>query len=333
MDDRTPPRERSLLDYPRPSVAVDTAVFTVIADELCVVLVEGPEGRRRLPGTFVHEGETLDAAVRRSLREKSGIVGGDPRQLVVFDEPDRDDRGWVLSVAHAMALPSGAVPAGSAVPIDRADPLDFDHARILAVSVERIRGDYATQPDPWGLLEHPFTLRELLVLHSAVDPTTPQRDTFRRMMEPLLIETGDMTSGSVGKPSRLFRTPTADEVRARQAEKVRAVWSGSRRTSRSRLDDVPADRLVTLSSRARQRDAWLPLDELPPGTPFTIELDRGPGGVVARAFADEQSALWAYRGLVTTFERAENRVGPDASLRSVRLVGPRSAELSRRDFG
>lgn len=333
MDDRSAPHDKALLDYPRPSVAVDTAVFTVIENELCVVLVDGPQGRRRLPGTFLHEGETLDDAVRRSLREKAGIVGGSPRQLIVFDEPDRDERGWVLSVAHAMALPSDAIEAGTALPIDRADPLDFDHGRILAVSVERIRGDYATQPDPWGFLKHPFTLRDLLILHSAVDPTTPQRDTFRRMMEPLLIETGEYTSGSVGKPSRLFRKPTADEVHERRAAKSRAVWSGSRRTSRSRIDDVPADRMITLSSRARELDAWLPITDLPTGTPFTIELDRGPAGVVARAFADEQSALWAYRGLVTTFERADNRVGPDESLRSVRLVGPRRAELSRRDFG
>ncbi|MDO9590305.1 MAG: hypothetical protein Q7J04_04100 [Microcella sp.] len=332
MDDRSASPERPLRDYPRPSVAVDTAVFTVIGDELCVVLVAGPDGRRRLPGTVLHQGETLDAAVRRSLREKAGIEGGEPRQLRVFDEPDRDERGWVLSVAHAMALPADRVPASRAVPIDKADPLDFDHGRILAVSVERIRGDYATQPDPWGLLQHPFTLRDLLILHSAVDPTTPQRDTFRRMMEPQLVETGDYTSGTVGKPSRLFRKPTPAEEHERRAEKSRAVWSGSRRTSRSRLDDVPVDRMVTLSSRARDLDAWLPIAELPSGTPFTIELDRGEAGVVARAFADEQRALWAFRGLVTTFERAENRVGPDELLRSIRLVGPRRAELSRRDF-
>jgi 8-oxo-dGTP diphosphatase len=323
----------SLGDYPRPSVAVDTAVFTVEGDELCVALVEGPNGRRRLPGTFLHEGETLVDAVRRSLREKAGIVGGAPQQLRVFDEPDRDERGWVLSVAHALALPAGTAPASPLVPIDRADPLDFDHGRILAVAVERIRGDYATRPDPWGLLPGPFTLRDLLRLHSAVDPSTPQRDTFRRMMEPQLVATGEVTSGTVGKPSRLFRRPSDAEVQQRRAEKIQLVWGGSRRTSRSRLDDVPTDRMVTQSSRVRDPEAWVPREALAASTQHVIELDRGPAGVVARAFSDERAALWAFRGLVTTFERLENRVGPDELLRAVRLIGPGGAEVSRQEFG
>ena len=318
----------SLADYPRPSVAVDTAVFTVDRDELCIALVSGPEGRRRLPGTFLHEGETLADAVRRSLLTKAGIGGGTPQQLKVFDEPDRDERGWVLSVAHAMALPLDEVPAELVVPIDRADPLDFDHGRILAVAVERIRADYATQPDPWGLMPPTFTLRDLLLLHSAVDPSTPQRDTFRRMMEPLLVETGEYTSGTVGKPSRLFRKPTADEVSARRAKHEQAVRTGARRTSRSRSDEVPADRLLTLSSRAKSLDAWLPLDELPRDARHVIRLDRGPGGTVARVLPDEGGALWAFRALVSTYERPENRVGADEQLQSITLLGPGGRELS-----
>ena len=42
----------------------------------------------------------LAAAVDRSLREKANVRGLHPRQLHVFDDPRRDDRGWVLSVAH-----------------------------------------------------------------------------------------------------------------------------------------------------------------------------------------------------------------------------------------
>ena len=319
--------DRAQADYPRPSVAVDTAVFAVESGELSVVLVEGAPGRLRLPGTFLREGETLADAVTRSLREKAGVVGGSARQLQVFDDPNRDERGWVLSVAHAMALSSQLVPLDLLVPIDRADPLDFDHAQILAAAVERIRADYAAMPDPWGLMPDEFTLRELLLLHSAVDPSTPQRDTFRRMMEPLLVETGSFTSGTVGKPSRLFRKPTAVENEARRVQHEQAVRGGSRRTSRSRLDEVPADRTLTLSSRARARDEWMPLAQLPPDAGYVVRLDRGEVGVVGRTFADERAALWAFRAVVSTFERAENRVGPDASLREITLIGPGGREL------
>jgi 8-oxo-dGTP diphosphatase len=329
---------RPLTDYPRPSVSVDTAVFTVESGELCVVLVDGPDGTdgtvgtggyRRLPGTFLHQGETLADAVARSLREKAGIEGGSPRQLQVFDELDRDERGWVLSVAHAMALRSALVPFDRLVPIDRADPLAFDHARILSVAVERIRADYATMPDPWGLMPEEFTLRALLLLHSAVDPSTPQRDTFRRMMEPLLVETGEFSSGSVGKPSRIFQKPTADQQQARRFKHEDAVRSGTRRTSRSRIDEVPIDRTLTLSSRTRSqsRDEWVPLEDLPSDATYVVRLDRGEAGVVARFFADERAALWAFRAVVSTFERPENRVGPDTTLREITLVGPGRREL------
>src|SRR6478735_1713941 len=93
---------RALADYPRPSVAVDTALLTLDADlGLAVLEVRRPSGTGwALPGTFLHEGETLADAVDRSLRIKANVRGLQPRQLHVFDDPDRDDRGWVLSVAH-----------------------------------------------------------------------------------------------------------------------------------------------------------------------------------------------------------------------------------------
>jgi ADP-ribose pyrophosphatase YjhB (NUDIX family) len=72
---------RSLADYPRPSVAVDTAVLTVPdgADALHVLLVRRAgsheHGEWALPGTFLHPGETLADAVLRSLPDKAGVKG------------------------------------------------------------------------------------------------------------------------------------------------------------------------------------------------------------------------------------------------------------------
>jgi ADP-ribose pyrophosphatase YjhB (NUDIX family) len=302
-------------------------VFAVVSGELCVVLVEGSDGLHRLPGTFLHEGETLADAVTRSLREKAGIDGGDPRQLNVFDDPLRDERGWVLSVAHAMALASERVPIDQLVPIDLADPLDFDHGQILAAAVARIRGDYSSMPDPWGLMPDEFTLRELLLLHSAIDPSTPQRDTFRRMMEPLLAETGGFSSGSVGKPSRYFRKPSMKEQDARRARHELAVRGGSRRTSRSRIDEVPSDRTLTLSSRARSTEEWMPLADIASDTSYVVRLDRGAAGKVGRVFADERAAVWAFRALVSTYEQPKNRVGPDEIIREITLIGPGGQKL------
>ncbi|WP_435526266.1 NUDIX domain-containing protein [Microbacterium elymi] len=72
---------RALEDYPRPSVAVDTAVLTVWDDTVGVLLLSDGDGGRRLPGTFVHPGERLADAADRALREKAGLTGIHPRQL------------------------------------------------------------------------------------------------------------------------------------------------------------------------------------------------------------------------------------------------------------
>ncbi|WP_062377748.1 NUDIX hydrolase [Demequina pelophila] len=198
---------KTLADYPRPSVAVDTAVLTVTDGTLCVLLVDDARDRsRRLPGTFLHAGEVLADAVRRSLADKGGLTGLAPTQLHVFDALDRDDRGWVLSVAHLVAVPADRLGEATLAPVTDVGPLAFDHRAILELAVARLQADYRERPDPWGLLAAgPFTLLELERLHRAVDPSRPDhKDTFRRLMEPQLLDTGELEQGTVGKPARLF---------------------------------------------------------------------------------------------------------------------------------
>ena len=87
------PKQKPLTDYPRPSVAVDVAVLTVRSHELHVLVVEHRLGGLALPGSFLHEGETLATAAERALLSKAGLGGVAFRQLHVFDDPERDDRG------------------------------------------------------------------------------------------------------------------------------------------------------------------------------------------------------------------------------------------------
>jgi 8-oxo-dGTP diphosphatase len=219
--------EATLADYPQPSVAVDTAVLTLARrtnpapgaspHRLSVLLVRRPEGvgcpRWALPGTFLHQGERLADAVTRCLAHKAGVTGGHPTQLTVFDDPGRDERGWVLSVAHLVVLPCAALmdalladPNGVRLtPVSRSGSLPYDHKAIVAAAVRELRRRYADHPDPERLLGPRFTIRELLDVHGAVAGITLQKDTFRRAMEPHLRGTGVLSSGTVGRPSQRFR--------------------------------------------------------------------------------------------------------------------------------
>ena len=196
--------DKLLTDYPRPSLAVDTAVLTVSDGELCVALVQNDTGWR-LPGTFVHERETLADAVLRSLRDKAQIEGLRPRQLQVFDTPGRDTRGWVISVAHLVVVPAASVAQVTLRPVAEAHGLNFDHDLIVEVAARALRAQYLAAPDPEGMLGAEFTLLDLLRLHSAIAGERLGKDTFRRHMRGQLLETDAYQQGLVGKPAKLFR--------------------------------------------------------------------------------------------------------------------------------
>lgn len=211
-----------LTEFPRPSLAVDTATFTVTQRGLEIVLVTEDVGLA-LPGTFVHERERLHDAVLRSLRTKAGITGREPEQLKVFDDPDRDPRGWVVTVAHLDVVPGAVVAEGlqggriTLVPVGEVEVpggvrLPYDHPRVFAEALRRVRAAYAQYPDPWGLLPGTFSLGDLQALHESVAGEELPRDTFRRSMKRRLDATGEHTDGRRGRPSLLYRNRFEDHT-------------------------------------------------------------------------------------------------------------------------
>ncbi|MFT4297264.1 MAG: NUDIX hydrolase [Micropruina sp.] len=61
--------------------------------------IEPYRGVPALPGVLLREGERLAAAAHRAVIEKVGFDVSALGQLTVFDEPNRDPRGYSLSVA------------------------------------------------------------------------------------------------------------------------------------------------------------------------------------------------------------------------------------------
>ena len=217
-----------LEQYPAPHLAVDVAVMTVPPEgPLSVLLVRRSgdrDGMWALPGRFVRERERLAQSVAITLEEKVGLSpaslrGLAPRQLHLFDDPDRDDRGWVMSAAHLLTLPYERVAVAlqsEAVMLARIDGvraivpgqrrLPYGQDAIVEFAVEEMRLLYSTQPDPEGLIaESEFTLAQLRDVHTAVLEADWQIDTFRRHMIPQLVDTGRRSEGGVGRPAALYR--------------------------------------------------------------------------------------------------------------------------------
>jgi 8-oxo-dGTP diphosphatase len=209
--------DKNGVPYPRPIVAVDTALLTLDLKRGLLVVEMWREdiGKWALPGTFVRQGETLALAVERCLRDKLGVEDIRPRQLFVFDKPDRDHRGWVISVAHVAvvrpeqlhALGSGWAPETRQVPVDRPGELAWDHPEIVRLAKNDVRERYRGAADPDRLLGREFTLRELRRVHEAVTGEEFTPDQFRYFTEGKVVGTGEReeNTGSRGRPAQLFR--------------------------------------------------------------------------------------------------------------------------------
>ena len=143
-------------EYPRFAVTVDIVVFTIVDDDLCVLLIQrgGPPflGRWALPGGFVKPDEDLDQAAVRELAEETGIHQkvGLLEQFGSYGNPDRDPRMRVVTVGYWAIVPDLPSPTGGSdarhaelVPVSEVEGgrlrLAFDHKRILGDAIERAR--------------------------------------------------------------------------------------------------------------------------------------------------------------------------------------------------
>ncbi len=216
-------------NYHYPAITVDVVIFTLHADlEVLLVRRKHPpfEGRWAVPGGFVKEDESLEAAARRELQEETGVRDVYMEQLYTFGDPGRDPRGRVISVAYLALVPAPlSLQAGS----DASDArwwsayklprLAFDHAHILEYATQRLRYKLEYTAAGFQLLPPSFTLSQLqqayeIVLNEPLD----KRNFRRRILEADIIEeTGKYSEGS-GRPAKMyrFRDDAVAETKARR---------------------------------------------------------------------------------------------------------------------
>jgi 8-oxo-dGTP diphosphatase len=202
----------------RPFVTVDTIIFALRADDLQVLLVKRRyppfEGMWAIPGGFVEADETLEAAARRELQEETGLTGVTLEQLYTFGDPGRDPRGRSITVAYFAAVPaSGAVArAGD----DAAEvgwwsiydlpPLAFDHDKILACALTRLRYKLEYTGVGFDLLPEQFTFAQLQAAYEIVlDVKLDKRNFRRKILGAGIIEPAGGCRLGEGRPARLFR--------------------------------------------------------------------------------------------------------------------------------
>ena len=209
--------------YPKPSVTVDIVIFSFIRGELRVLLIKRNNepfvNQWALPGGFVQQNEKLEAAAARELHEETGLTGIYLEQLYTFGDPGRDPRGWTISVAyfaivgadHTQKIKAGD-DAGDADWLNVYDlpELAFDHARIVAYALQRLRYKLEYTGLGFLLLPQAFTLSELQSVYEIILQEKLDKRNFRKKILGLSIieETGRLRHGD-HRPAKLYRFTAA----------------------------------------------------------------------------------------------------------------------------
>jgi 8-oxo-dGTP diphosphatase len=197
----------------------DVVLLTLAEGVLSVLLTrrahEPFAGRLALPGVIldpVADRDGTEAAARRALRDKVGDVRLFLEQLFTFSGPDRDPRGWSLSVAYFGLVPAQEIRLNPGVeaemmPVDRATGLAFDHDRILAAAVRRLRNKASYSSLPCFLLPELFTLPELLDVYQRVLGERLDQSSFRRkILELGIVKPAKGRMAPTGRrPAQLYR--------------------------------------------------------------------------------------------------------------------------------
>lgn len=147
--------------------------------------------------------DSADAAVRRRRHQRAAITFG------------LEGASWnedMVLQRYELLFEAGLVPEaarrgrghGAAVP---GEPMRHDHRRILATGIARLRAKIKYRPVVFELMPDQFTLLQLQLAVEALAGRGLHKQNFRRLIEQqaLVEETGEMATGTAGRPAKLFR--------------------------------------------------------------------------------------------------------------------------------
>ncbi|MBP3317804.1 MAG: NUDIX domain-containing protein [Alistipes sp.] len=227
------------------SVSVDCALFGFDGVSLRVLLIERPAynnlERMKLPGSMIHQNETLPQAAVRVLESLTGMKIHYLKQLEIFSDPWRvsgDELAWirqryqiqterVVTVGYyaLIKLDNRLYEHTSAkgaqwVSIDEIQRLAMDHKQILSVALGMLCREMQQSPIAFELLPRKFTIKELQRLFEAVLGIEIDNRNFRKKMfsSGFLSATGEKQTGVAHKPAEYF---TFDKAAYRKAMKAK----------------------------------------------------------------------------------------------------------------
>lgn len=226
-----------------PHIAYDSVVFGFSGSQLKILIMEYHNTNIfALPGGFVRKHEDLNAAVRRGLKERTGLDNIYLEQFYTFGDANRNNAepmrtiliknglspeiyAWMLdrfiSVAYyALINFNDVVPQADALsdscqwyPIDALPPLMMDHEVIVEKALQTLRDNLDRKLAKGDMMPAKFTMKDLQQAYEAILGTKLLRTTFqRRMLSLNILERHEKQySGGAHKAPYLYSYIKRDE--------------------------------------------------------------------------------------------------------------------------
>lgn len=232
--------------YEKPSLTVDMVLmcYNKEEDQLKTLLIQRKghpyQNSWALPGGFVNPKESTGDSVLRETKEETGVTisRNHIEQLHTFSTPNRDPRGWVVTVsylafigeepliagddaqevrwftmerkAHELHLTSGDVEiildlkTGASV---GRDTLAFDHSDIILTAFNRVANKMEHEPQVLQVLGDKFTIteaRKVFAKFWGIDYKAIDHSNFKKAMLQYFDEVGERPLG-IGRPSKIYQ--------------------------------------------------------------------------------------------------------------------------------
>jgi len=218
---------------PDKQIAVNVVVvlLTVVDGELKVLCVRGDRNNWSLPNSAPGGAEKLQSAVERVIREQLGTSVDFIEQLYTFGNniPRSGDR--VIEVSYFGLIPAGSVDTSAKTSVEKGlawfneselPALGGDHATIVQVARERLRGKLAYTAVGFELLGEEFTLTQLQRLYETILGKPLDKRNFRRKIDNMgIVEaTGRIWKNPRGRHAELwrFKPEVFEQIRPRSGD-------------------------------------------------------------------------------------------------------------------
>lgn len=173
-----------------------------------------------VPALLAWANSAPDAPTKQRRRQRIELCWG-----AAGDNKDAQDHGveWVAEhvlLRYEMLYEAGLIPEAPTYPPSYlADtlpenwvqligtPMYYDHRRVIATAISRLRAKIEYRPLIFGLMPDTFTLSQLQQSVEALSGMRLHKQNFRRLLDSqnLVTPTGESSNAARGRPAKLYR--------------------------------------------------------------------------------------------------------------------------------